>query len=601
MNVQTKLVHIPAAGRSLAARASFAAIWIRAAAIGKVKWKPAPRQWLKRILLRVPAFRQYLAEKYTLAASLTEAITERDQHQAVLREKQAELSAVVAERDTLLAGRDRLQAELDGKSASVKGLVAERDSLLAARNQLQGEVEGQRVTLASLIAERDSVVAAHNQLRGEVEGQRATLGRVIAERDSLVTAHNQLQMEVEGQRAIWGGLVAERDSLVAARNQLQTEVEGQRATLRDLVAERDSVIADRQDLKQQLDHQRTVSISLTSERDRLIQHCRELDASAVRQQSELEKAIAQIMTLSQERTEYQHLVLGRLATLQSEFGTLQRGLVRLSSVPSEFVAEEVSRKLYLDLLEASLIGSIINDESVAPWFKGYDPTRRELGRDWPKLSFTMIGKARLRNIRELTETVLSEGVLGDFLEAGVWRGGACIYMRGILKAHGIDDRTVWVADSFAGLPPPNPKQYPADRDDTHHAVEPLAVSMEDVRDNFSRYGLLDEQVRFLKGWFKDTLPNAPVKRLALLRLDGDMYESTIQTLEALYWKVSPRGFVVVDDYILPPCKQAVDDFRARHRIVAKLEVVDGAAVYWSKTADGTPIVGRAASKRKKQS
>src|SRR5216683_2853889 len=141
MNVQTKLVHIPAAGRSLAARASFAAIWIRAAAIERGRWKPALRPWLKRILLRIPAFRRYLAEKYTLAASLTQAITERDQHQALLRERQAELSAVVAERDTLLAGRDRLREELDGKSATVTGLVAERDSLVAAHNQLQTEVE----------------------------------------------------------------------------------------------------------------------------------------------------------------------------------------------------------------------------------------------------------------------------------------------------------------------------------------------------------------------------------------------------------------------------------------------------------------------------
>src|SRR5262249_57556572 len=114
---------------------------------------------------------------------------------------------------------------------------------------------------------------------------------------------------------------------------------------------------------------------------------------------------------------------------------------------------------------------------------------------------------------------------GDLWEAGVWRGGACIFMRGILKVHGIVDRHVWVADWLGGLEPPNREQYPADRGDDHHAMKPLVISLEEVRDNFSRYGLLDQQVRFLKGWFKDTLPNAPLERLALLRLDGDMYES----------------------------------------------------------------------------
>jgi O-methyltransferase len=194
----------------------------------------------------------------------------------------------------------------------------------------------------------------------------------------------------------------------------------------------------------------------------------------------------------------------------------------------------------------------------------------------------MIGKARMRNLREITETILSEGTPGDLLEAGVWRGGACIYMRGLLKARGATDRRVWVADSFAGLPPPDPGEYPADRNDEHHTVAALAVTQQAVRANFARYGLLDEQVCFLEGWFKDTLPAAPIKQLSLLRLDGDMYESTIQTLDAMYCKLSPNGFVIIDDYILAACKSAVDDFRAQHGIMEQLEMVDGAAVYWRK-------------------
>jgi hypothetical protein len=165
----------------------------------------------------------------------------------------------------------------------------------------------------------------------------------------------------------------------------------------------------------------------------------------------------------------------------------------------------------------------------------------------------------------LTLRVIEESVPGDLIETGVWRGGACIYMKGILAARGDQQRKVFVADSFKGLPPPSEDMYPTDANDSHFAVKELAVSRADVEANFRHFGLLDERVIFLEGWFKDTLPSAPIDKLAVLRLDGDMYESTMDALNALYHKVSPAGFVIVSDYILPACAQAVDDFRARCR------------------------------------
>lgn len=194
----------------------------------------------------------------------------------------------------------------------------------------------------------------------------------------------------------------------------------------------------------------------------------------------------------------------------------------------------------------------------------------------------MIGTARLRNVRTLVQQVLEDEIPGDLLEAGVWRGGACIYMRGILLAHGDTTRKVWAADSFRGLPMPEPGLYPADTADQHHEYEELQVSAEQVRQNFEAYGLLDDQVELLEGWFKDTLPTAPIEKLSILRLDGDMYSSTMETLEALYNKVSPGGYIIVDDYILKPCRQAITDFRGRLEIVDPIEEVDGAAVYWRK-------------------
>ncbi|SKC94042.1 TylF/MycF/NovP-related O-methyltransferase [Paraburkholderia hospita] len=238
---------------------------------------------------------------------------------------------------------------------------------------------------------------------------------------------------------------------------------------------------------------------------------------------------------------------------------------------------------YLDLLESVLTGEAVSDPSSGPWAKpGFSADTRLLGRDWPQTALTMIGRTRLRNVRTLTEAIIKDGIPGDLIETGVWRGGACIYMRAILDLHGVTDKTVWVADSFRGLPEPDATLFAADTGDTHHTHPELAVSADQVRANFERFGLLDGQVEFLEGWFKDTLPTAPIEQIALLRLDGDMYESTWEALEALYHKVSLGGFIVVDDYILPACAKAIEDWRAQERITAPLNEIDGAAVYWQK-------------------
>jgi len=158
-------------------------------------------------------------------------------------------------------------------------------------------------------------------------------------------------------------------------------------------------------------------------------------------------------------------------------------------------------------------------------------------------------------------------------------------MRAVLKAYGDIHRKVWVADSFQGLPAPDTTRYPQDTNDYHHELTSyLGVGLAEVQANFSRYGLLDEQVRFLAGWFKDTLPVAPVERLAILRLDGDMYESTMESLTHLYHKVSPGGFVIVDDYgALPNCRAAVEDFRKSRGITDAIVGIDWTGVFWRRT------------------
>jgi hypothetical protein len=214
----------------------------------------------------------------------------------------------------------------------------------------------------------------------------------------------------------------------------------------------------------------------------------------------------------------------------------------------------------------------------------FDATARDEGRDWPSAAHTMIGGRRLDNIRWCVEEVLRRGVPGDLMETGVWRGGAVIFMRGILKAWQVADRRIWAADSFTGLPRPQDRKYPADAGSKWHTYDEFAVSLEEVQENFRRYGLLDDRVQFLKGWFRDTLPAAPVKQLAVLRLDGDMYESTRDALVHLYPKLSAGGFLIVDDYhAVEACRTAVDEYRAQHGIGDPLQAIDWGSAYWQKT------------------
>lgn len=236
-------------------------------------------------------------------------------------------------------------------------------------------------------------------------------------------------------------------------------------------------------------------------------------------------------------------------------------------------------------MQKCLTNTIYEDTPQDEWSGGkYDAGLRDRGLDWPSMAHTMIGSQRMTNLRTITEHVITQDIPGDMIETGVWRGGACIFMRAILKAYGVTDRVVWCADSFEGLPEPDPERFPQDAGDVHHTYEPLSVSFEDVQANFAKYGLLDEQVKFLKGWFKDTLPGAPIERLSILRLDGDMYESTAEGFKYLYDKVAPAGFIIVDDYgALGGCKAATTDFRNERGITDPIQNIDGIGVFWQKT------------------
>jgi O-methyltransferase len=239
------------------------------------------------------------------------------------------------------------------------------------------------------------------------------------------------------------------------------------------------------------------------------------------------------------------------------------------------------RAAYLDLMRDSLIGRLNEDPPLpASKVEGYRQDYREQGWDWPSKAPSMIGARRMDNVRSECERVLQQAIPGDFMETGVWRGGACIMMRAVLRAYGVVDRRVLAADSFAGFPVPSAA---ADAGFEFHGHQDFAVPLADVKAAFARYGLLDAQVVFLEGLFKDTLPAAPVETLALLRLDGDMYESTKDGLVNLYHKLSPGGTLIADDYYLfESQRRAVDEFRAAHGIADPIVQIDHFGGYWIK-------------------
>jgi hypothetical protein len=247
-------------------------------------------------------------------------------------------------------------------------------------------------------------------------------------------------------------------------------------------------------------------------------------------------------------------------------------------------------ELYLDLLKKSLTGTLFNAEP--------DADQADLSRTVMHVqhyvegqAVSMLPLARLHNLQACIADVIRQGVPGDLIEAGVWRGGATIFMRAALKAYGISDRMVWVADSFEGLPKPDAERFPLEArihkgPIIQSGFRNFAAGLDEVKGNFAAYGLLDERVRFLKGWFKDTLATAPIEAIAVMRLDGDFYESTMDGLRGLYDRLSIGGYAIIDDYgedAWTYCRKAVDEFRAARAIADPMIAVDSKCYYWQRT------------------
>jgi len=241
---------------------------------------------------------------------------------------------------------------------------------------------------------------------------------------------------------------------------------------------------------------------------------------------------------------------------------------------------------YLTLLGSSLTGGLypkVLDDAVA--------TALHQG-EYGVLRRTMLSLSSLRSLQRMLDRADRDGVPGDVFEAGVWRGGAVIWLRAVIEAQDTDPSTqhrrVWAADSFKGLPMRSyiPAGFPGDEADSWFLKDAFHASEESVRSYLSLYGLLDNGVVFVRGFFNESLRSLSVGAtmgeagdgsshllgdIALLRIDCDMYESYMDVLYNLAGRVAPGGFIVADDYsLLPDVRLAVDEFRAAHGISAPL-------------------------------
>jgi O-methyltransferase len=272
-------------------------------------------------------------------------------------------------------------------------------------------------------------------------------------------------------------------------------------------------------------------------------------------------------------------------------------LSHLTQIENDFPTTSIAaRDLYLQALFNFLMGDYLgifersvqttlqhqeNKLAVSPVNSEF----RQQGLDWPLFGMTMTGRIRMATMKTIVEEVISNQIPGDVIETGVWRGGLSIFMRGILIASNESHRKSYVCDSFAGLPSSQLK------DDSHLQWDQtpyLEISDEHVMKNFISAGIIDPEIIFVKGFFSHSMKplSQLITQLSILRLDGDMYESTVDVLYHLYDKLSIGGYVYIDDYSPHfPARAACEHFFQVHDFLPKIIEPDSLSGYWKKTEE----------------
>ena len=239
------------------------------------------------------------------------------------------------------------------------------------------------------------------------------------------------------------------------------------------------------------------------------------------------------------------------------------------------------RDAYIDLIKRSVTNYLyLGGDASAADFRAvthYDLDQSQWTIDPLGRPLTLLTKAQLDLIEKAVLDLEERKIPGDYLEAGVWRGGAIVLMRALLEAYGIERRRVFAANSFAGIP----RNVRAINDPVDQWRDRWVASLGEVQQNIARFGLLDDRIAFVVGFFAESLRQLAGQKFALIRLDSNSYDSVETSLQHLYPLLSVGGIVIIDDWHLSGCRTAVQDYRSRHGIRDEIQEYEANA-YWVK-------------------
>jgi hypothetical protein len=189
--------------------------------------------------------------------------------------------------------------------------------------------------------------------------------------------------------------------------------------------------------------------------------------------------------------------------------------------------------------------------------------------------FTMTSPERIAATCQAVDHVIRYGILGDFVECGVWRGGSTMAAALSYLRAGSLLPNLYLFDTFEGMSEPTK----ADRQVTSGETAAALLASSDKRSNIWAYAPIDEvrqnvattgyptnHLVFVKGRVEETIPTASPEKIAVLRLDTDWYESTRHELEHLFPRLSVGGVLIIDDYgHWTGARKAVDEYFNSHR------------------------------------
>jgi O-methyltransferase len=189
-------------------------------------------------------------------------------------------------------------------------------------------------------------------------------------------------------------------------------------------------------------------------------------------------------------------------------------------------------------------------------------------------TYSMVPSNRLKVLYDLSKKINREYIKGDIVECGVYNGGSAAIMM-VPQSHSPENRSIWLFDSFEGLPPPTESDGSYERENYYEGW--CKGSTEKVKEIFKRLKLPKKRLNLIEGWFQDTFPRevSKIKQIALLHIDADWYESVKICLQTFYPIVTKGGYIEFDDYgKFSGCKKAIHEYLTKHNIHAKLVTHD---------------------------